>query len=439
MREGFESFTDSRLSPEVGESLAAAAMAGVIEAPVQPPEVQRQVSKPRRPVNRAAGTSTTEPYWGGSGVDSIRLYLGDISRTALLEGRPAEVELSKRIEAGLYAEKILEFLSAGEIGREDIRQSILAGVRVRLKGKAARTERLPRPKSAEERRAATEKADLERERIVQQETMLSMAALQRLAADRRLSRRSLEALARDGKQAKDHMLRANLRLVTNLAKYYVGHGTPYLDIVQAGNLGLIRAVEKFDYTKGFKFNTYAAPWIRQAMGREVDDQMYLVHLPVRMVAAARKLNRVRRELEQSLDREPTSDELAGKLHTTPKKVEEVTYYTRSILSLNQVAANNEAGETLGDFGAANGTPETIDMIILRERNERLYALLGTLGAQEQRVIMMLYSIGYPSSKTLDEIGEEFKLPRERIQQIGHKAIGELRRPGHKRVLKDYLD
>jgi RNA polymerase sigma factor (sigma-70 family) len=301
-------------------------------------------------------------------ADLVRVYLNEIGKVALLTAAD-EVELAKRIEAGLYAGHLL-------------------------------------------------------------------AAHNDFTAARK---RDLRALVIDGERAKDHLLRANLRLVVSLAKRYTGHGMPFLDLIQEGNLGLIRAVEKFDYTKGFKFSTYATWWIRQAISRAMADQSRTIRLPVHLVEQVNKLQRIRREMNQELGREANHGELAHELDITEERVRELIDLSRDLVSLDQtVGADDDA--SLGDFIAderASAAAETVVEGGLMRAH--LQDVLDTLDAREAAVVRMRYGLDGGQPKTLDEIGRAFKLSRERIRQIERETMAKLRHPSRSQVLRDYLD
>jgi RNA polymerase sigma factor (sigma-70 family) len=300
-------------------------------------------------------------------ADLVRVYLNEIGKVALLTAAD-EVELAKRIEAGLYAEHLL-------------------------------------------------------------------AASNNFSAARK---RDLRALVLDGERAKDHLLRANLRLVVSLAKRYTGHGMPFLDLIQEGNLGLIRAVEKFDYTKGFKFSTYATWWIRQAISRAMADQSRTIRLPVHLVEQVNKLQRIRRELNQQLGREATHAELAVELDLTEERVRELIDLSRDLVSLDQtVGADDDAA--LGDFIADDTAPAAEAAVEAGLMRRQLQSVLGTLEAREAAVVRMRYGLDDGQPRTLDEIGRAFKLSRERIRQIERETMAKLRHPSRAQALRDYLE
>src|SRR4051812_44651301 len=302
-------------------------------------------------------------------ADLVRVYLNEIGKVALLNAAQ-EVELSKRIEAGLYADHLL-----ADPG-----------------------------------------------------TKLTPA-----------KRRDLQTLATDGRRAKEHLLQANLRLVVSLAKRYTGHGLPFLDLIQEGNLGLVRAVEKFDYTKGFKFSTYATWWIRQAISRAMADQSRTIRLPVHLVEQVNKLQRIRRELNQQLGREANHAEMAHELDITEERVRELIDLSRDLVSLDQTVGTDDDA-SLGDFIAderATAAAETVvEGGLMRAQ---LQGVLDSLDAREAAVVRMRYGLDGGQPKTLDEIGRSFKLSRERIRQIERETMAKLRHPSRSQVLRDYLD
>jgi RNA polymerase nonessential primary-like sigma factor len=300
-------------------------------------------------------------------ADLVRVYLNEIGKVSLLTAAD-EVELAKRIEAGLYAGHLLS-------------QSNRYGV---------------------------------------------------------TKRRELRAISVDGERAKDHLLRANLRLVVSLAKRYTGHGMPFLDLIQEGNLGLIRAVEKFDYTKGFKFSTYATWWIRQAISRAMADQSRTIRLPVHLVEQVNKLQRIRRELNQSLGREATNAELAHELDLTEERILELIDLSRDLVSLDQTVGTDDDA-SLGDFIADEKAPDAEAAVEAGLMRAQLHSILGSLDEREAAVIRMRYGLDDGQPHTLDEIGRAFKLSRERIRQIERETMAKLRHPSRARALRDYLD
>jgi RNA polymerase primary sigma factor len=306
----------------------------------------------------------------GATADPVKDYLKQIGKVPLLNAEQ-EVELAKRIEAGLFAE----------------------------------------------------------EKLAQGADSLSLSPDQRL---------DMEWIAEDGRRAKNHLLEANLRLVVSLAKRYTGRGMLFLDLIQEGNLGLIRAVEKFDYTKGYKFSTYATWWIRQAITRAMADQARTIRIPVHMVEVINKLARVQRQMLQDLGREPTPEELAAELDMTPEKVIEVQKYGREPISLHTPLGedgDSEFGDLIEDSEAIQ-PGEAVSFTLLQEQ---LHSVLDTLSEREAGVVSMRFGLTDGQPKTLDEIGKVYGVTRERIRQIESKTMSKLRHPSRSQVLRDYLD
>ncbi len=303
----------------------------------------------------------------GATADPVKDYLKQIGKVALLNAEQ-EVELAKRIEAGLFAE---EKLNAGE------------------------------------------KIDMK-------------------------LKRELWWIAQDGKKAKNHLLEANLRLVVSLAKRYTGRGMLFLDLIQEGNLGLIRAVEKFDYTKGYKFSTYATWWIRQAITRAMADQARTIRIPVHMVEVINKLARVQRQMLQDLGREPTPEELAKELDMTPEKVVEVQKYGREPISLHTPLGEDGDSE-FGDLIEDSEAVVPADAVSFTLLQEQLHSVLDTLSEREAGVVSMRFGLTDGQPKTLDEIGKVYGVTRERIRQIESKTMSKLRHPSRSQALRDYLD
>ncbi|WP_422207600.1 RNA polymerase sigma factor [Mycobacterium sp.] len=304
-------------------------------------------------------------------ADSVRAYLKQIGKVALLNAEE-EVELAKRIEAGLYCTQLMvEFTEKGE--------------------------KLP-------------------------------------AAQRR----DYQWICRDGDRAKNHLLEANLRLVVSLAKRYTGRGMAFLDLIQEGNLGLIRAVEKFDYTKGYKFSTYATWWIRQAITRAMADQARTIRIPVHMVEVINKLGRIQRELLQDLGREPTPEELAKEMDITPEKVLEIQQYAREPISLDQTIGD-EGDSQLGDFIEDSEAVVAVDAVSFTLLQDQLQSVLETLSEREAGVVRLRFGLTDGQPRTLDEIGQVYGVTRERIRQIESKTMSKLRHPSRSQVLRDYLD
>ncbi len=319
----------------------------------------------------SAADETDEPEQqvmvAGATADPVKDYLKQIGKVPLLNAA-MEVELAKRIEAGLFSEE-----------------------KVAKGGKVS-------PKTLDE----------------------------------------LEWIVEDGRRAKNHLLEANLRLVVSLAKRYTGRGMLFLDLIQEGNLGLIRAVEKFDYTKGYKFSTYATWWIRQAITRAMADQARTIRIPVHMVEVINKLARVQRQMLQDLGREPTPEELAKELDMTPEKVIEVQKYGREPISLHTPLGEDGDSE-FGDLIEDSEAIVPADAVSFTLLQEQLHAVLDTLSEREAGVVSMRFGLTDGQPKTLDEIGKVYGVTRERIRQIESKTMSKLRHPSRSQVLRDYLD
>ena len=303
----------------------------------------------------------------GATADPVKDYLKQIGKVALLNAEQ-EVELAKRIEAGLFADERLNDTSP------------------------------------------VKTADVE----------------------------DYEWIAIDGRRAKNHLLEANLRLVVSLAKRYTGRGMLFLDLIQEGNLGLIRAVEKFDYTKGYKFSTYATWWIKQAITRAMADQARTIRIPVHMVEVINKLARVQRQMLQDLGREPTPEELAKELDMTPEKVVEVQKYGREPISLHTPLGEDGDSE-FGDLIEDSEAVVPADAVSFTLLQEQLHSVLDTLSEREAGVVSMRFGLADGQPKTLDEIGKVYGVTRERIRQIESKTMSKLRHPSRSQVLRDYLD
>jgi len=281
----------------------------------------------------------------------------------------------------------------------------------------------------------------------QQEVDLAMRIEAGLYAEHKLAEnpdmdkdleKALRWVVHDGKRAKNHLLEANLRLVVSLAKRYTGRGMLFLDLIQEGNLGLIRAVEKFDYSKGFKFSTYATWWIRQAITRAMADQARTIRIPVHMVEVINKLARVQRQMLQDLGREPTPEELGKELDMTPEKVIEVQKYGREPISLHTPLGEDGDSE-FGDLIEDSEAVVPADAVSFTLLQEQLHSVLDTLSEREAGVVAMRFGMTDGQPKTLDEIGKVYGVTRERIRQIESKTMSKLRHPSRSQVLRDYLD
>jgi RNA polymerase primary sigma factor len=354
----------ARCGPAIQEVITVEGVAG------RPPEAAGAQSQdaPFVSADDEEGVPAARVAAGGATADPVRDYLQQIGKVPLLTAGQ-EVELAKRIEAGLFADH-----------------------------KLAECRGAPRPGQS---------SDLER-------------------------------VADDGRRARNCLLEANLRLVVSLARRYAGRGMLFLDLIQEGNLGLIRAVEKFDYTKGYKFSTYATWWIRQAITRAMADQSRTIRLPVHIAEAVSRVARARRQMLQDLGREPTPGELAAELDMSPEKVIEVQKYGREPISLHTPLGEDgdgEFGDLIEDCEAIQ-PGEAVGFTLLQEQ---LHSVLGTLSEREAGIVSMRFGLTDGQPKTLEQIGKVYGVTRERIRQIESQTMSKLRHPSRSNVLRDYLD
>ncbi|MDQ2882262.1 MAG: RNA polymerase sigma factor [Actinomycetota bacterium] len=251
-------------------------------------------------------------------------------------------------------------------------------------------------------------------------------------------RRDLRRIVRDGQRAKNHLLEANLRLVVSVAKRYTGRGMPFLDMIQEGNLGLIRAVEKFDHTRGYKFSTYATWWIRQAITRSMADQAHTIRIPVHMAEVINKLGGIQRRLLAELGREPTPQEVAKEMDITPEKVLELQRYAREPISLDQTAGEN-GDSTFGDFMEDSQAVVAVDAVSSTLLRDDLRSVLATLPERQADVIRRRFGLTDGQPRTLDQIAQVYGVTRERVRQIEAKTMAKLRQPSCSQALRGYLD
>jgi RNA polymerase primary sigma factor len=374
--------TDAKVAPEKdGDEVATTATVDLVADEVHPDEATETKNavedEKDEEVKEAGGFIVSDAddddqpaqqvVSAGATADPVKDYLKQIGKVALLNAAE-EVDLAKRIEAGMYADHLVK---QGEVSE---------------------------PKLV----------------------------------------REYQWIIHDGRIAKNHLLEANLRLVVSLAKRYTGRGMLFLDLIQEGNLGLIRAVEKFDYTKGFKFSTYATWWIRQAITRAMADQARTIRIPVHMVEVINKLARVQRQMLQDLGREPTPEELAKELDMTPERVIEVQKYGREPISLHTPLGEDGDSE-FGDLIEDSEAVVPADSVSFTLLQEQLHSVLDTLSEREAGVVSMRFGLNDGQPKTLDEIGKVYGVTRERIRQIESKTMAKLRHPSRSQVLRDYLD
>ena len=350
-----------------GEQEPGAGQGDVAAAAGRPPQAAGEQSQDEPLISGDDDLPAVRVAAAGATADPVKDYLKQIGKVPLLNARQ-EVELAKRIEAGLFAE----------------------------------------------------------EKLAERENLSTDICI------------DLEWIAEDGRRAKNHLVEANLRLVVSLARRYTGRGMLFLDLIQEGNLGLIRGVEKFDYTRGFKFSTYATWWIRQAITRAMAEQCRTIRLPVHMVEIIGRLARVQRQLLQDLGREPTPGELAAGLDMTPERLTEVQKYAREPISLH-IPLGEDGDSEFGDLIEDSEAIQPGEAVSFTLLQEQLHSVLGTLSEREAGVVSMRFGLTDGQPRTLDEIGKVYGVTRERIRQIESNTMSKLRHPSRSKALRDYLD
>jgi RNA polymerase primary sigma factor len=373
----------------------------VIEVPGEEVSVEAQAQLPREDDVLKAPTN-----------DPVRMYLKEIGKVPLLTA-PQEIDLAMRIEAGEFATEFIALhMGNGRVDHRLFRQILDASVRIREHQLTSfgRVEGIGREAVSRNWKppSAAHRADF------------------------------LRKVERDGQLAKRKLIEANLRLVVSIAKRYVGRGMLFLDLIQEGNLGLIRAVEKFDYSKGFKFSTYATWWIRQAITRAIADQARTIRIPVHMVETINKLIRIQRQLLQDLGREPLPEEIGGEMGIPAEKVREILKVSQEPVSL-ETPIGEEEDSHLGDFIEDAEAIVPIDAASFILLQEQLESVLHTLSEREKKVIELRFGLMDGHPRTLEEVGREFGVTRERIRQIESKTLSKLRHPSRSQKLRDYLE
>ncbi|MCR5092626.1 MAG: RNA polymerase sigma factor RpoD [Lachnospiraceae bacterium] len=356
--------------------------------------------------------------------DPVRMYLKEIGKVPLLSA-DEEIVLAKRMEDGLNAEKKLR----------DDRTKMTAEGRQNVKNRIKEYEKELKAVKGDDEEAEEARKKIS-DMIENSKKMLDQDKLKKKLTDK--EKKALQAPIAAGEDAKNKLAEANLRLVVSIAKRYVGRGMLFLDLIQEGNLGLIKAVEKFDFRKGFKFSTYATWWIRQAITRAIADQARTIRIPVHMVETINKLIRISRQLLQELGREPSPEEIAEKMNIPVERVREILKISQEPVSL-ETPIGEEEDSHLGDFIQDDHVPVPADAAAFTLLKEQLVEVLGTLTEREQKVLRLRFGLDDGRARTLEEVGREFNVTRERIRQIEAKALRKLRHPSRSRKLKDYLD